>query len=151
MNSWAAARKQNPFQMSFFTVHLRGFLRPNITSVKAKLYENGKEKNIDVYDENRLRILGTCINQLWNVPEGTPYWFESDFVVESRCFKTRKTYVEVTCYTYDPFSPQFKKKMEIPIRYRKKMFDKVHKLQPAQFSTLHWPSTLEVKFILRDT
>ncbi len=129
------------------SVFIRNLFRPNLTSVYIRIFENGKECDISRYDENRLRILADAIDDLWQVPQGSPYWFETEFYTQRLCFKQSNLTATVTCYMRDDLNTKQKTKTGIPIRYRKKMFDKVHTLQPQRFGTLHWPGRLEVKFV----
>lgn len=133
--------------MVHLSVWFRDLFRPNIKHVKVKLFENGKERTISTYDENRLHILMKCIDILWETPQGSPYWFETECYEVCSCFKPRETILQVSCYTQDKNSMNLKVPMAIPIRYRKKMFDKKHLLGPKFISNIHWPERVEVQFI----
>lgn len=136
--------------MTYLTVFFRNLFRPNLTSVKVVLYENGKERNISTYDENRLRALSSSIDALWEVPKDSPYWFETEIYTKGGCFKKAVTEAEVICYSDDPNNINVKRKTGIPIRYRKKMFDKKHSIYPKLFSNIHWPDKMEVRFIHKE-
>lgn len=125
-------------------------LRPKIVSVGVKLYENGIEKPVTSYDEHRLQILCEAINRLWKAEPGSPYWFETDVFEHRRCFQEKQTTMEVTCYTEGKLDPSAKRKVAILLRYRKKMLDKRHTIHPELFSTIHWPATMEVRFVCVD-
>jgi hypothetical protein len=127
---------------------IRNLFRPNLTSVHICIFENGKLCDISRFDENRLRALADAIDYLWETPQGSPYWFETEFFTQRTCFQKAKFSAKLTCYVVDTFIPHKKKKTGIPIRYRKKMFDKLHIIEPRRFSNIHWPGRLEVKFVL---
>lgn len=119
---------------------------PTITEVNVIVYENGVEKDLSVYDEHRLVSLIESVNALWQVPENSPFWFETDVWEERRCFKKPVTKMSVTCYKKDMFANGFKSKMEIPSKYRKKMFDQKHPIYPGKYGKFVWSKEMGVRF-----
>lgn len=124
----------------------QNLLRPTIKSVHVILYENGKEKDISKFDDFRHNTLCKAINFILKTDDHSPFWFETDLFEHRSCFKPTKTTLEVTCYMQDKYNPAAKKRVNVPPRYRKKLFDKRHSIHPEQFSAILWPSTLEVAF-----
>lgn len=118
--------------MSCLNVYFRGLFRPSITTVRADLYANGKECDISQYDEFRLAALLESIQEVWKVPDHSSVWFETDAYVKRSCFHKPETHFYVTCYKQDMFSNGFKAKVDIPLKYRQKMFDKAHTIYPKR-------------------
>lgn len=133
--------------MSSLTIWFRNLLRPSITSVNVILYEKKAEKDIGQYPEHYMVALTKAIDTLWAVDKNSPFWFEAEIYERCSCFQKRRTEFVVTCYTHDITRSGFKRKFPIPIRYRKKFFDKKHPLVPEPVGVKTWPS-LEVKFVL---
>lgn len=129
-------------------VWFHNLFRPKVTSVKAVLYDNGKEVSIEKYSEAYLRSLLTAINDLWKVEAGSPYWFETDIYEHKKCFQRKITSIHVECYTRNMLENGFKSKYAIPVRYRRKMFDKPHPLKPEPVGQKQWSNNLEVRFLL---
>lgn len=127
-------------------IWLYELVRPKLTHVYVTVYEKNREKDISIYDEHRLQMLIKAIESLWIVPQGTPYWFEAECFETCSCFQKRQTFIQVSCYTQDIVSSKLKKPMAIPIRYRKKLFDKILKITPQDFGSLVWPSEMFVQF-----
>ncbi len=136
------------FKMAF--PWLQHLFRPNIRHICVKFYENGKEKDICQFDDFRHQILCRAVDALWFTDEKSPYWFETDVIEYHRCFKQVKMTMEVTCYRADKLNPTNKVRSQIPTRYRKKMFDKLHTIQPQLFSGIIWPKQIEVRFVVAE-
>ena len=133
--------------MSALRIWFSDLLRPKITSVHVIIYEKNKEKDISQYPEQYLVSLVKAIDALWKVDKNSPFWFETEVYERHKCFQKVKTEMIVTCYTHDLMSNGFRKKFPIPIRHRKKFFDKLHGLMPEPVGVKTWPP-LEVKFVL---
>ena len=133
--------------MSSFQLWLRDLFRPKITSVHVIVYEKNREKDISVYPEQYLAALVNAVDRLWSVEKGSPFWFETEVFERRTCFQKPHTEMIVTCYQHDLTANGFKKKMAIPIRYRKKLFDKTHPLVPESVGVKTWPP-MDVKFVL---
>jgi hypothetical protein len=131
--------------MSCLRVYLRGIFRPSVTNVRVDLYANGKECDISIYDEVRLAALLDSIQELWQVPSNTAFWFETDAFVARPCFRKSETTIHVTCYKNDMYSNGFKTKIDIPLKYRQKLFDKSHRIYPTGRV---WPEMMTVRFRL---
>lgn len=134
-------------QKMTFYLWFQDLLRPKITSVNVILYEKKGEKDISQYPNQYLSTLVKAVDSLWSVDKNSPFWFETEVIEHRHCFKRPHTKMVVTCYCHDMLSNGFKKKMPIPIRYRKKFFDKTHMLVPEPVGVKSWPP-LEVKFVL---
>ena len=119
-----------------------------MTKVKAIVYANGKECDISKYDQFRLATLIESIEMLWLTPETSPVWFETDAFVDKSCFKKPETNIYVICYKQDMFANGFKSEIDIPVRYRQKMFDKAHTIMPMKGVNISWPETMKVRFRL---
>ena len=135
--------------LSSLCVYLRSFFRPSITTVHAILSVNGKEIDILKYDSQYINAILHSINMLWVTPEGAAVWFETDIHTIRHCFKKSENQIRVTCYKQDMFATDFKTEVDIPIKYRKKMFDRKHTILPKRSGTLAWSQTVSVKFRLR--
>lgn len=133
--------------MSFLTLWFRDLFRPKITSVHVILYDKKQEKDISQYPDQYLTSLTKAIDGLWTVEKNSPFWFETEVYERRKCFQRPRTEMVVTCYSHDITANGFKKPFPIPIRYRKKLFDKMHPLTPEPVGVKSWPP-LEVKFVL---
>jgi hypothetical protein len=129
---------------------LRNLFVPTITHVKVVLYENGKEKDISVYDANRRSDLIASINILWKVPEKSPCSFETEIVEHRYCFQRPIMKMRVTCYREDVFKNGFKEKSAIPLRYRKKMIGQTHCIYPVGFGKQPWFKDMAVRFRIEE-
>ena len=118
------------------SIWFRGLLRPEVKEVDVVLLDKGKPVNIEKYDSTRLKNIIESINMLWKVPDKSSYWFETEVFVVSSCFTKRQTAMCVTCYQEDMLTNGFKKKMAIPIKYRKKMFDTSHTINVEKVGPL---------------
>ncbi len=116
--------------MSALSLWFHNLLRPTVKSVHVIVYEKNTEKDIGLYPEQYLAALVKAIDGLWTVEKNSPFWFETEVYERHRCFKKIKTEMIVTCYSHDITASGFKKRFPIPIRYRKKFFDKKHLLLP---------------------
>ena len=116
--------------------------------MKVKVYENGTEKDIGIYDEHRLTALCDTLNAFCNQTKEAGYWFEAEAFLVGSCFQKRKTVLEVRCYQENRINPLAKRKIEIPHRYRKKFFDKRHTIDPRPYGSMVWPAHMEVRFVL---
>lgn len=132
-----------PFLEKFFF----NIFRPSIKTIKVIVYENQKEKDLALYSDQQLTSLVNSIDSLWFTETNSSFWFETDVYERHTCFQTPSTEMIVTCYQKDLMTNGFKKKMAIPIRYRKKFFDKVHALTPEPVGMKSWPF-VEVKFVI---
>lgn len=126
------------------------WLRPTLKHLEVKIYVNGKELEITSFDAHRLEILCKAITALWKLDSGSPYWFETDVVEYRKCFSPKRTAVELSCFTEDRYNPGASVLCGIPVRYRKRMLDKRHPIDPARFSTINWPAGMEVRFVCLD-
>ena len=133
-----------------FSIWIRKLFTPTINQVYVVVYENGREKDLSVYDNTRLNALIECVNMLWKVPDKSPYWFETDAWEERHCFQRPLTKMVVTCYREDMLTNGFKAKAAIPMRYRNKMFDQCHPIHPETVGLLKWPSEMTVRFRCRE-
>jgi hypothetical protein len=122
--------------------------RPAITNVRADVYANGKECDISQYNEARLAVLLDSIQELWKVPDDNSVWFETDAFVKRSCFQKPETSINITCYKQDMFSNGFKAKVDIPLKYRQKLFDKAHTIYPKRKNNLVWSEKITVRFRL---
>lgn len=122
--------------------------RPSITTVNVRLYDNGKERSILLYEANRANAIMDAINQLWQSPEKLSYWFETEIHEHHSCFKKTYATLHVVCYREDYMANSFKSETEIPNKYRRKMFDTPHPLRPAPVGSIPWSPTLTVTFTL---
>ena len=125
---------------------LRNLFVTPITHVNVVLYENGKEKDISVYDTSRHSDLVASINMLWKVPENSPCSFETEIVEQRYCFQRPIVKMRVTCYREDAIKNGFKEKSAIPLRYRKKMIGKTHSIYPVGFGKQPWFKDMAVRF-----
>ena len=133
--------------MSSLSLWFHNLLRPKVTSVHVLVYEKNVEKDISLYPDQYLTALVKAVDGLWAVEKNSPFWFETEVYERHHCFKKIRTEMVVTCYSHDVTASGFKKRFPIPIRYRKKLFDKKHPLLPEAVGVKTWPS-MEVKFIL---
>lgn len=124
----------------------RALLRPTITQVNVVVYENGKQKDISLYNDQQLHKIQDCVNMLWKVPDKSSYWFETEVWEKRRCFQKATTHMTVVCYKEDMMANGFKSKMAIPIKYRKKMFDQYHTISPESIPSRKWPDKMVVLF-----
>ena len=130
-------------------VWFRNLFRPEITTVRVQVYENGNERDVGTYDEHRLSALCFSVDALWNadLTGAGRYWFETDAFVKGHWFRRSETFLEVTCYERDVVNRHLMIPMAIPIRYRKRLFDKMHTINPRCYSNLTWPARMEVRFV----
>ena len=124
----------------------RALFRPSITQVNVLVYENGKEKDISLYNDQQLHKIMDSVNLLWKVPDKSPYWFETETWDKGRCFGKTTTTMTVVCYKEDMLANGFKSKMPIPMKYRKKMFDQYHPIAPESIPSRKWPEKMVVAF-----
>lgn len=133
---------------SYLTVWFRSLLRPSVTSAEVQLYENGKQIELGKYSDLMLHKLTYEIDGLFPVDNKSPYWFETEVYEKGSCFKKSKVHMTITCYTKDFLSNGYKKKFDIPIRYRKKMFESYHTIRPEPVGSKMWSKGIQVKFSL---
>lgn len=100
------------------------------------LLDKGKIKDLSRCDQYRLNSILESINTLWKVPDNSSFWFETEVYEVSSCFSKRETVMYVVCYKEDMLTNGFKKKMAIPLKYRKKMFDTPHTINPEKVGPL---------------
>lgn len=132
------------------SVWLKDLFRPKVYSVRVILFENNKLKDFHTYDSYRQTSLMKAIEELWKVPENTPYWFECETIEECSCWKCREPpYLVVTCYKENPNSPASKVLMNMPARYRNKFLGQEIPLVPESVGNQVWPP-LAVRFRLLD-
>lgn len=136
--------------MSSYLRCIQHLFLPTINQVNVIVYENGKRKDVSMYDSHRLNELLQSINALWKSPENSSYWFETAAWEERSCFKRPVLKILTTCYKEDVFSKDMKKKMAIPMRYRKKLFDQYHTIHPELLGTHKWPQEISVRFSLQE-
>lgn len=132
------------FDMTFFP----NFLRPRITTVQVVVYSDGKELDMSSYPELYHLMICRCVDELWTVPEGSTFWFETELVEACGCFTRSPPTIYVTCYKDNINSRNFKTAMGIPIRYRSKMFDKLHTIRPEKAGVKPWGTLMQVRFII---
>ncbi len=134
---------------TFLSVWFRSLFRPKLTTVKVVLYENGKEKSISAFPEYMVIAILNSINQVFESRESSRFWFDTA-VYEKGGFFTKKKLVEIlsTCYTENSSAPDKPSATNIPDRYRKRIFDKVHRIEPQLPSGKPYSQRLEVKFII---
>ena len=130
------------------SVWFRNLLRPTITSVQVVVYENGKVKDLHSYRDLQLKSLVDAIDAMWKAEPKSPYWFETEVFEKCSCFKKQPMTMQVTCYAHDMTQNGFKKRFPIPMKYRKRMFDKNHPIKPEPVGITPWPESLQVKFVL---
>ncbi len=127
-------------------------LRPKVTRVKVRLWENGKLiEDFSKYPQHKLIPLMKSLNELWATPFKSPYWFETEvYETNPSCCSREKpvTLLYVCCYRESLSSNEFRMKAQIPGRYMKKMLDKRHRVIPEQIGYTQWPELVEVKFVL---
>jgi len=136
--------------MYYFLRWIRNLFVRTITQVNVILYENGKERDVSVYDAQRLSALIESINTLWKVPDKSSYCFETEVSEQRSCFKPPVVKIHVICYREDVFTNGFKTKTGIPMRYRKKMFDRSHNIYPQAFGNQLWSKEMTVRFRIQD-
>jgi hypothetical protein len=136
--------------MSSITVFFRNIMHPRLYTVKAVLYCNGKEVNISSYPDIYQMAILKSINSLWDVPDHATFWFEAEIVQVCGCFKRVPPTVYVSCYKEDLVKANFKSKHDIPVRYRTKMFNKLHTIKPEYVGMKSWCENMQVKFIIPD-
>lgn len=112
--------------LSHLCVYFRSCLRPSVTKVQAVVTVDGKEIDILKYDDFYTNAILNSINTLWETPETSSVWFETEVHRMTSCFKKPETKIFVTCYKQDMFAADFKSEIVIPVRYRQKLFDKSH-------------------------
>lgn len=138
--------------MSLIRTWTLSLLRPKVTRVQVRLFENGKPiDNFYNYPESRIVPLLKCLHELWEAPRGSQYWFEPEiYEMRPHCLSKRKpiSTLHVTCYRESLNSKDFRTKAPIPGRYMKRMFDKRHRIYPEQIGYIPWPEVVEVKFLL---
>ena len=130
-------------------IWFRNLFRPTVTSVEAIVYENGAEQDISKYSDIQLVSLTKCINELWILENKSPYWFETDVYTHSFCFQKSKSSIIVNCLSQDITAKGFKRPFPIPIRFRNKMFDKMHPIKPDPIGPRTWRGNMQVKFVLK--
>ena len=131
----------------YLSVWFRHLFRPSVTQVQVELTENGKVKDLNLYKDFHLQALANAIDDMWKVESKSPYWFETEFYEKGSCFQKRTLHMHVTCYAHDLTSNGFKRRFSIPMKQRKKFFDKRHPLTPEPLGFSTWPS-LQVRFYL---
>ena len=145
-----AKRALGCIDMSSFKIWLNDLLRPAVTYISVIVYEKGLEKDIHLYQDQYLESLVKAIDTLWSVEKESPFWFETEVYERRPCFQKPRTEIRLTCYNRDFTANGFKTTLPIPIRYRKKFFDKTHVLVPQPVGVKTWPP-LEVKFVIPHT
>ena len=133
------------------TVWLRNLVRPKTESMRIVIYENDRMQGIQKYDSRSQEEIMKAVQKLFITPKENPYWFEVEYV-ETRRMCYRGTYppeLYVTCYRQSNRNPTVKVPMNIPIRFRSRMLDKFHSIQPEPVAFKIWPK-MEVKFRLLD-
>jgi hypothetical protein len=126
----------------------QALLFPAITEVKVVLFENLRVVDISTYSEKHQDAVIQAIQKLWFVEEKSDYWFETTIQQKSSCFERRHPEIYVTCYKKDMLANEFKKKMAIPMKYRRKMFDQYHMIWPKPSGSQKWPQEMSVRFRL---
>lgn len=130
----------------FLTVWFRGLFRPKITTIKVILYENGQEKCISAFPDYVAICILKSINQLFETRDKSRYWFETAVYEQGGLFQKKKIEVLSTCYQENPTAPDRPSPTNIPDRFRKRIFDKVHRIVPELPSGKPYSQRLEVKF-----
>lgn len=138
--------------MTAIQIWIRSLLRPRVTSVTVKLYEDKREiTNFHGYPHHKLLPLLKSMNELWATSENSTCWFEAElYECRGSCFRRSENCLtmEVTCYRNSVSSNEFKTKCDMPGKYRTKMLNKVHRIYPEQIGYTPWPECVEVKFVL---
>jgi hypothetical protein len=123
--------------------------RPKITTVKVILLENGKEKNISAFPEYMVLAILKSINEIFSKRDSSHFWFETAVYEKTSNFgKKKMTEILSTCYTENSIKPETPKPTNIPQRYRWKIFDTYHHIQPILPNGKTYSGILEVKFII---
>lgn len=121
------------FESWFFNL-----LRPRVRHMYTKLYENGVPKPISFYNQEQRELIRQSVETLLLLPKESAYRFQCHIVSERSCFYPPITYFEVSCFKEE-------KSIDIPIRYRKRLFDAFHEICPG--GDFKWPARMEVKFV----
>ena len=130
-------------------VWFRDLIRPKTESVRVVVYENEKVREIHTYDTRRQEEIMKAVEKLWETPNDSPYWFEVEHIQIMRMCRRDPPVLYATCYRKSNRDPSEKVPMNIPIRYRHKMLDKTHDIQPEIVGFKPWPR-MQVKFRLLD-
>lgn len=124
--------------------------RPELTTVKVLLYENGKEKHIYEYSNHHQYVLMKSIQALFPKQKTSQVWLEPEIHEVCGCFRRVPPILYVTCYQEDRTKTDFKRRANIPHRFRRILFDKVHILYPEPVGQTPWSSQITVKFVIAE-
>lgn len=133
---------------NFLSVWFRALFRPKLTTVKVLLYENGKEKPITAFPDYVIVCILKSINEIFDTRDTSRYWFDTAVYEQGGLFKKKTTEVFSTCYMENSYSPDKPSATNIPDRFRKRIFDKLHKITPELPNGKPYSQRLEVKFII---
>ena len=133
---------------TFLSVWFRGLFRPKVTSVKVILYENGHEKPISSFPDYVVLCILKSINDIFDSRDAARYWFDTAVYEKRGLFRKKETDIITTCYIENPTAPDKPCPTNIPDRFRKRIFDKVHRIIPLLPSGKTYSQRLEVKFII---
>jgi hypothetical protein len=123
-------------------------LRPKITTVHVHIFENSVERPVERYTEHRQLALLKSIEALFESREASHYWFEANIYEYRSCTQKKPATVCLTCYKENQNATSFKQEVDIPHKYRRKLFDTIHTIHPEQVGQVAWPSNMSVKFVL---
>lgn len=133
----------------FISIWFRDLLRPKVTTVKVIIFENGIQKPITSYSDFQIQSLRNSVNALFPTDKTSRIWFDAEVYEKHSLFKkNRSTELYLICYMDNPISPDKPKPTDIPVRYRKGMFDKYHRIYPEQVGYKKWAERMEVKFVI---
>ena len=120
-----------------FTEWILNIARPRLRYMYVKIYENGVPKPISFYNQEKRELLRQSIESLLELPKESIYKFQCHIQTERSCFHPPITYLQVCCLKEGTL-------IDIPVRYRKKLFDRFHEIHPASGK---WLSQMEIKFV----
>ena len=123
-------------------------LRPKLTQVNIRVLFDGKEVNACSLSDIQLIALSKSIEELCKVNKHSLYWFEVECYEKSSCTKKPDSSLYLICYTEDKTKSSFKRKIDIPPRFRKQFFNKKHFIQPHNFGYKFTTSNIQVQFVI---
>jgi len=134
---------------TFLSVWVRRLFRPKLTTVKVILFENGKEKSISAFPDYVAVCILKSINEMFESRDSSRYWFETAIYEKGGFFqKEKQAEVLCTCYMENEVAPYKPRPTNIPDRFRKRIFDKLHRIIPQLPNGKSYSQRLEIKFII---
>ena len=134
---------------TFLSVWVRRLFRPKLTTVKVILFENGKEKSIKAFPDYIAVCILKSINEMFESRESSRYWFDTAIVEKGGFFqKEKQTEVLCTCYIENENALDKPRPINIPDHFRKRIFNKVHRIIPQLPNGKSYSHRLEIKFII---